>query len=88
MALLPRWRCMSDDAKAVTRRVGWSALAILVVAVVLRPLLPWLALSILLYLIWQKRRQRRATPRPAPNKPKSINNPTANRNKPLMLPKA
>ena len=56
MALIPRWRYMSDEAKAVTRRIGWSALAILVVAVVLRPLLPWLALSILLYLIWQKRR--------------------------------
>ena len=56
MALIPRWRYMSDEAKAITRRIGWSALAILVVAVVLRPLLPWLALSILLYLIWQKRR--------------------------------
>ena len=56
MSLSPRWRYMSADAKAVTRRICWSALAILVVAVVLRPLLPWLALSILLYLIWQKRR--------------------------------
>ena len=56
MALIPRWRYMSDEAKAVTRRIGWSALAILVVAVVLRPLLPWLTLSILLYLIRQKRR--------------------------------
>ena len=56
MALIPRWRYMSDEAKAVTRRVGWSALAILLVAVVLRPQLPWLALSILLYVIWQKRR--------------------------------
>ena len=50
MALIPRWRYMSDEAKAVTRRIGWSALAILVVAVVLRPLLPWLALSILCLL--------------------------------------
>ena len=56
MALIPRWRYMSDEAKAVTRRSGWSALAVLVVAVLLRPLLPRLALSILLSLIWQKRR--------------------------------
>ena len=56
MALIPRWRYMSDEAKAVTRRIGWSALAVLVVAVVLTPLLPLLVLSILLYLIWQKRR--------------------------------
>ena len=40
MPLLPRWRYMSDEAKAITRRLGWSALAIVVVALVLRPLLP------------------------------------------------
>ena len=59
MPLLPRWRYMSDEAKAITRRLGWSALAIVVVALLLRtlmPLLPWLALAILLYWIWGKRR--------------------------------
>mgnify|MGYP004281056491 CR=1 FL=1 len=59
MALIPRWRYMSDEAKAITRRLGWSALAIVVVALLLRtlmPLLPWLALAILLYWIWGKRR--------------------------------
>ncbi|MEB3241698.1 MAG: hypothetical protein VKJ31_06625 [Synechococcus sp.] len=56
MPLLPRWRYMSDEAKAITRRLGWSALAIVVVALVLRPLLPWLALAILLYWIWGQRR--------------------------------
>ena len=43
-------------AKAITLRVGWSALAVVVVALVLRPLLPWLALSLILYFIWQRRR--------------------------------
>ena len=56
MPLLPRWRYMSADAKAITLRVGWSALAVVVVALVLRPLLPWLALTLILYFIWQRRR--------------------------------
>ena len=47
---------MSAEAKAITQRIGWSALAVVVVAVVLRPLLPWLALSLVLYFIWQRRR--------------------------------
>lgn len=56
MPLLPRWRYMSAEAKTITQRMGWSALAVVVVAVVLRPLLPWLALSLVLYFIWQRRR--------------------------------
>ncbi|MEL0264531.1 MAG: hypothetical protein VW938_04980, partial [Synechococcus sp.] len=63
MALIPRWRYMSDEAKAVTRRIGWSALAILVVAVVLRPLVRGLGLGILLFVIWESRRDGGAAPR-------------------------
>jgi hypothetical protein len=40
MPLLPRWRFMTDEAKALTKRVAVSAVALLLAALLLRALLP------------------------------------------------
>jgi hypothetical protein len=53
MPLLPRWRFMTDEAKALTRRTAGSALLLLVVVLVLRPLLPWVVLALVIWWIWR-----------------------------------
>lgn len=53
MALIPRWRYMTDDAKALTKRVAVSALVVLGALVLLRALLPWVILAVVLWWIWK-----------------------------------
>jgi hypothetical protein len=53
MALIPRWRYMTDDAKALTKRVALSALVVLGALVLLRALLPWVILAVALWWIWK-----------------------------------
>jgi hypothetical protein len=52
MSLIPRWRFMTDDAKALTRRVAVSALVLVVALVLLRALLPWVILGVLAWWLW------------------------------------
>ena len=53
MALLPRWRFMTDDAKAITNRVAVSAVVIVVALVLLRALLPWVVLGVIAWWAWK-----------------------------------
>ena len=53
MALIPRWRFMSDEAKALTKRTAVSLLVVLLVAVVFRALLPWELLGLAIWWIWR-----------------------------------
>jgi len=53
MALVPRWRYMTDDAKALTRRSAISAAVVLVALLRLRGLLPWIVLGLLAWWIWK-----------------------------------
>ena len=53
MALIPRWRYMTDDAKALTKRVAVSALVVFGALLLLRALLPWVILAVLLWWIWK-----------------------------------
>jgi len=53
MPLLPRWRYMTDEAKALTRRTAVSALVLLVTLLLLRALLPWVVLALVLWWIWK-----------------------------------
>ena len=56
MPLLPRWRFMTDEAKALTKRVAGSAVVLLLAALLLRALLPWMLLVLLLWGLWRWRR--------------------------------
>ena len=56
MPLLPRWRFMTDEAKALTERVAVSAVVLLLAALLLRALLPWMLLVLLLWGLWRWRR--------------------------------
>lgn len=53
MPLLPRWRFMTDEAKALVRRSAVSALLVLVVLLVVRSLLPWVVLALVLWWLWK-----------------------------------
>ena len=53
MALIPRWRFMSNEAKALTKRTAVSLLVVLLVAVVFRALLPWALLGLVIWWIWR-----------------------------------
>jgi len=53
MSLVPRWRFMTDEAKALTKRTAVSAAVILVVLLVFRALVPWVLLGLALWWIWK-----------------------------------
>ena len=52
MPIVPRWRYMTDEAKALTRRVAVSALAVIGALVLLRALLPWVIVGVIAWWIW------------------------------------
>jgi fatty acid desaturase len=53
MPLLPRWRFMNDDAKAMTRRLTVSAAVVILGLLLFRALLPWLVLGLIGWWIWR-----------------------------------
>ena len=53
MPLLPRWRFMTDEAKAVTKRTAVSAAVVMVVLLLLRPLFVWVVLGVIGWWIWK-----------------------------------
>ena len=53
MALLPRWRYMTDEAKALTKRSAVSALVVLLVLLAFRPLLLWASAAIAAWWLWK-----------------------------------
>jgi hypothetical protein len=53
MALIPRWQYMTDEAKALTKRVAVSALVLLGAIVLLRSLLPWVVVVVVAWWIWR-----------------------------------
>jgi len=53
MALIPRWRFMTDEAKALTKRTAVSAAIVLLVALVFRAVVPWVLLALVGWWIWK-----------------------------------
>lgn len=53
MALLPRWRFMSEEAKALTKRSALSLGLVLVALLLVRALVPWLVLALVLWWGWR-----------------------------------
>ena len=53
MPLLPRWRFMTDEAKALAKRTAISAGVVVLALLVFRALLPWLLLALAAYWIWK-----------------------------------
>ena len=53
MSLVPRWRFMTDEAKALTKRTAVSAGVVLLILLVFRALLPWALLAVVGWWIWR-----------------------------------
>lgn len=53
MPLLPRWQFMTEQSKALVKRTAISVGVVVLVALILRPLLPWVMLVLLLWLAWK-----------------------------------
>jgi len=53
MPLLPRWRFMTDEAEALTKRTAVSALVVLLVLMVFRALLPWVLVALVGWWVWK-----------------------------------
>lgn len=53
MPLLPRWQFMTEQGKALVTRTAISVGVVVVAALVLRTLLPWVVLVLLLWLAWK-----------------------------------
>ena len=53
MSLVPRWRFMTDEAKALTRRSAVTAGVVLLVLLVFRALVPWVLLAVIGWWIWR-----------------------------------
>jgi len=53
MSLVPRWRFMTDEAKALTKRTAVSAGVVLLVLLVFRALVPWVLLAVIVWWIWR-----------------------------------
>ena len=52
MALLPRWRYMTDESKALVKRTVVSLLVLLLAVTLLRALLPWVLLAVIVWFVW------------------------------------
>jgi len=57
MALLPRWRFMTDEAKALTKRTAVSVGVVLLALFVFRALLPWVVLALVAWWLWRALRR-------------------------------
>lgn len=53
MPLLPRWQYMTDQSKALVTRSVISVGVLLLAALVLRALVPWVLLALILWVVWQ-----------------------------------
>jgi len=53
MSLVPRWRFMTDEAKALTKRTAVTVGVVLLVLLVFRALLPWALLAVVGWWIWR-----------------------------------
>ena len=52
VSLIPRWRFMTDESKALVKRGALSLLVVFVAVVVLRALLPWVLLALIIWFVW------------------------------------
>lgn len=53
MSLVPRWRLMTEESKALTRRTAITAGVVMLVLLVFRAFLPWVLLALVGWWIWR-----------------------------------
>ena len=53
MALIPRWRYMTPEAKLMVKQTALSVGLIVVCLLLLRALLPWIVLGLIAWWLWK-----------------------------------
>lgn len=53
MALVPRWQYMTDESKALAKRLAISAAVIVFGLIIVRSLLPWLLVALAAWWLWK-----------------------------------
>ena len=53
MALIPRWRYMTPEAKSMVQQTALSVGLIVVGLLLLRALLPWIVLGLIAWWLWK-----------------------------------
>ena len=52
MSIIPRWRYMTDDSKAIVKSTAIGVVATLIGLTILRALFPWIMLGLAVYACW------------------------------------
>ena len=65
MPLLPRWQYMTEESKALTRRVAISTGVVVLALLLVRALLPWVLLIVVVAWLWGWLSRRGCSPRGA-----------------------
>jgi hypothetical protein len=53
MALVPRWQYMTDESKALTKRLAISGAILVISLIVVRALLPWVIAALVVWWLWK-----------------------------------
>lgn len=53
MAIIPRWRFMSDEAKAIAKRTAISTVVVIFALLIFRALLPWVFGGLVAWWVWK-----------------------------------
>lgn len=53
MALIPRWQYMTDESKALAKRLAISAAVVVFGLIIVRSLLPWLLVALAAWWLWK-----------------------------------
>jgi len=53
MALVPRWQYMTDESKALAKRLAISGTVLVISLIVVRALLPWVLATMAVWWLWK-----------------------------------
>lgn len=53
MALIPRWQYMTDESKALAKRLAISAAVVVFGLIIVRSLFPWVLVALAAWWLWK-----------------------------------
>jgi hypothetical protein len=53
MALIPRWQYMTEESKALAKRLAISGAILVISLIVVRALLPWVLAGLAVWWLWK-----------------------------------
>ncbi|WP_288916767.1 hypothetical protein [uncultured Synechococcus sp.] len=53
MALVPRWQYMTEESKALAKRLAISGAILVISLIIVRALLPWVLAALAVWWLWK-----------------------------------